>query len=98
MKSTHFRTILVLWLFLCGLVSLSDPTDLARLADTAVIEYTQGVDVGETKLKDFSANVLASTLSMLLSVDMVLPIPLAQTFHHSPSSLDRYQLLSTYRI
>ena len=43
MNNVTFRTILILWLFLSGLVSLSDPTDLVSQAVPAVLEYTEAM-------------------------------------------------------
>ena len=97
MNSTTFRTILVLWLFLSGLVSMSDPTDLNYQTAPSVLEYAEDVDVGETKLKGLSIEAPINTFVICVTTGKVL--------RHSPahialqsSSPDRYQLLSTYRI
>ncbi len=98
MNSTTFRTVLVLWLFLSGLVSMSDPTDLNYQAAPSVLEYAEDVDVGETKLKGLSINAPINTT-------FVICVTTGKALRDSPlhialqsSSLDRYQLLSTYRI
>jgi hypothetical protein len=97
MNNTTFRTILILWLFLSGLVSLSDPTDLINQTVPAVFEYAAVGAVGETKFKVFSMNAPINIFVLRAPADETLRHSLSRIAPQS-SSPDRYQLLSTYRI
>jgi hypothetical protein len=98
MNSTTFRTILVLWLFLSVLVSISDPTDLTDHSVPAVLEYVLDLRVGETKFKDLSLDMLLTAISMSVAADGNLRNSCPYNVVFQSSSPPRYQLLSTYRI
>lgn len=102
LNNTTFRAILILWLFLSGLVSLSDPTDLINQTVPAVFEYAAVEDVDETKFKVFSMDAHSNIFVFWAPADETLRhslsrISLSRIVLQS-SSPDRYQLLSTYRI
>jgi len=98
MNSTTFRTILVLWLFLSVLVSISDPTDLTEQGVPAVLEDVLDLRVGETKFKDLSLDVLITAVSMSGVVNGILRDRRPSIVALQSSAPPRYQLLSTYRI
>ncbi len=98
MNSTTFRTILVLWLFLSVLVSISDPTDLTEQGVPAVLEDVLDLRVGETKFKDLSLDVLITAVSMSGVANGILRDRRPSIVALQSSSPPRYQLLSTYRI
>jgi hypothetical protein len=100
MNSVTFRTILVLWLFLSVLVSISDPTDLDLTdhAVPAVLEYVLDLRVGETKFKDLSLDVFLTAVSMPVAADGILRNRRPCIVVLQSSAPPRYQLLSTYRI
>jgi len=97
MNNTTFRTILILWLFLSGLVSLSDPTDLISQAVPAVFECAAVGDVVETRSKGLSMDAPSNTFTPWVPIDETLRHSLSRIVLQL-SSPDRYQLLSTYRI
>lgn len=98
MNSVTFRTILVLWLFLSVLVSISDPTDLTDQTVPAVLEYILDLRVGETKFKDLSLDVFITAVSMSVAANGILRNSCPYIVVLQSSSPPRYQLLSTYRI
>lgn len=98
MNSVTFRTILVLWLFLSVLVSISDPTDLSDQSVPAFLEYVLDLRVAETNFKDLSLGVLLAAVLMSVAADGILRNRRPCIVVLQSSSPPRYQLLSTYRI
>jgi hypothetical protein len=97
MKHPTFRAIFVLVIFVSGLLSLSDVNDLTSVTVPAVLEYVEDLDIGETKFKDLPVDMLVNIFFISVAADAILHRSLPHIVLQS-STLDRYQLLSTYRI
>src|SRR6266487_3114852 len=97
MKHPTFRAIFVLLIFVSGCLSLSDFNDLTSVTVPAVLEDVDDLDMGESKFKDLSVDVLVNTFFIPTAADATLRRSLTYVVPQS-SSLDRHKLLSIYRI
>ena len=97
MKNPTFRAIFVLLILVSGLLSLSDVNDLTSVTAPAVLEYVEDLNIGESKFKALSVDVLVNTFFIPTAADATLRRSLPYVVLQS-SSPNRHQLLSIYRI